>query len=183
MHQSGHSRAHSMQTVQFSSSNAITPRERGGRSGSTSGYCWVPARFVIVFNVIARPLASPIPGTPSMGPILPGGRCEREPVPAGVACLSDDFADRLGRSAARRLDHRRPRPPAGARPAAGARGRRGAARPRTRSGAPEGRRDRKSTRLNSSHPSISYAVFCLKKKKNQQPVKLLKKKKKKTNEK
>src|SRR5438876_9978906 len=25
--------------------------------------------------------------------------------------------------------------------------------------------DRKSTRLNSSHPSISYAVFCLKKKK------------------
>src|SRR5690348_18069601 len=29
-----------------------------------------------------------------------------------------------------------------------------------------GRGDRKSTRLNSSHPSISYAVFCLKKKKN-----------------
>src|SRR6266581_5514732 len=28
------------------------------------------------------------------------------------------------------------------------------------------RRDRKSTRLNSSHPSISYAVFCLKKKIN-----------------
>src|SRR5690348_18222514 len=26
------------------------------------------------------------------------------------------------------------------------------------------RSDRKSTRLNSSHPSISYAVFCLKKK-------------------
>src|SRR5690348_17515335 len=26
--------------------------------------------------------------------------------------------------------------------------------------------DRKSTRLNSSHPCISYAVFCLKKKKN-----------------
>src|SRR5438876_5587037 len=39
---------------------------------------------------------------------------------------------------------------------------------------PEGQReemhflDRKSTRLNSSHPSISYAVFCLKKKKNKQ---------------
>src|SRR5438876_5989162 len=29
------------------------------------------------------------------------------------------------------------------------------------------RRDRKSTRLNSSHPSISYAVFCLKKKTKQ----------------
>src|SRR3989440_7716071 len=28
-----------------------------------------------------------------------------------------------------------------------------------------GRRDRKSTRLNSSHDQISYAVFCLKKKK------------------
>src|SRR2546428_9208006 len=29
----------------------------------------------------------------------------------------------------------------------------------------DGRRDRKSTRLNSSHDQISYAVFCLKKKK------------------
>src|SRR2546430_11556407 len=28
-------------------------------------------------------------------------------------------------------------------------------------------RDRKSTRLNSSHSQISYAVFCLKKKKNE----------------
>src|SRR3712207_8168128 len=32
-------------------------------------------------------------------------------------------------------------------------------------GAPPRRRDRKSTRLNSSHANISYAVFCLKKKK------------------
>src|SRR5690348_18062745 len=31
-------------------------------------------------------------------------------------------------------------------------------------GAPEEWVDRKSTRLNSSHPTISYAVFCLKKK-------------------
>src|SRR5690242_21606501 len=30
----------------------------------------------------------------------------------------------------------------------------------------DGSKDRKSTRLNSSHMSISYAVFCLKKKKN-----------------
>src|SRR3712207_7428937 len=30
-----------------------------------------------------------------------------------------------------------------------------------------GERDRKSTRLNSSHANISYAVFCLKKKKKQ----------------
>src|SRR6266480_7213145 len=36
------------------------------------------------------------------------------------------------------------------------------ARSRTRA---QGVRDRKSTRLNSSHMSISYAVFCLKKKK------------------
>src|SRR3712207_7675105 len=31
---------------------------------------------------------------------------------------------------------------------------------------PMGRKDRKSTRLNSSHANISYAVFCLKKKKH-----------------
>src|SRR2546430_11762483 len=31
----------------------------------------------------------------------------------------------------------------------------------------EAREDRKSTRLNSSHSQISYAVFCLKKKKTQ----------------
>src|SRR5258708_27434914 len=30
--------------------------------------------------------------------------------------------------------------------------------------------DRKSTRLNSSHQIISYAVFCLKKKKNTAPI-------------
>src|SRR3712207_8262214 len=34
-----------------------------------------------------------------------------------------------------------------------------------------GWRDRKSTRLNSSHANISYAVFCLKKKKNPAPRK------------
>src|SRR5437870_8020433 len=32
-------------------------------------------------------------------------------------------------------------------------------------GSPGGDKDRKSTRLNSSHVAISYAVFCLKKKK------------------
>src|SRR3712207_8383027 len=31
-------------------------------------------------------------------------------------------------------------------------------------------RDRKSTRLNSSHANISYAVFCLKKKKNNKVI-------------
>src|SRR5215813_14970313 len=40
--------------------------------------------------------------------------------------------------------------------------------------------DRKSTRLNSSHVRISYAVFCLKKKKKKKKPLLIKKKKKKT---
>src|SRR5215217_1693821 len=39
--------------------------------------------------------------------------------------------------------------------------------------------DRKSTRLNSSHANISYAVFCLKKKKTKKNEKKTKKKKKK----
>src|SRR5215467_8156878 len=42
-----------------------------------------------------------------------------------------------------------------------------------------GCRDRKSTRLNSSHLVISYAVFCLKKKKKKTKKKQIKKKKKK----
>src|SRR5713226_9978614 len=37
--------------------------------------------------------------------------------------------------------------------------------------------DRKSTRLNSSHPSISYAVFCLKKTTDPYPIFTSKKKK------
>src|SRR5271163_5187671 len=39
--------------------------------------------------------------------------------------------------------------------------------------------DRKSTRLNSSHDQISYAVFCLKKKKKKKYRSIIKKKKKK----
>src|SRR5688572_32071905 len=39
-------------------------------------------------------------------------------------------------------------------------------------------RDRKSTRLNSSHSQISYAVFCLKKKKKKKKNKKTKNKKK-----
>src|SRR3712207_7993675 len=34
-------------------------------------------------------------------------------------------------------------------------------------------RDRKSTRLNSSHANISYAVFCLKKKNNHPPLSII----------
>src|SRR5688572_31802073 len=39
---------------------------------------------------------------------------------------------------------------------------------RAREGNRQALRDRKSTRLNSSHSQISYAVFCLKKKKKNQ---------------
>src|SRR5437773_6569106 len=55
-----------------------------------------------------------------------------------------------------------PAPPRGDRPSRGRRERR---RPRGRRCSRPRRRDRKSTRLNSSHITISYAVFCLKKKK------------------
>src|SRR6266487_5256467 len=58
------------------------------------------------------------------------------------------------------LRHHRRRRPAAGRP-----------RPRLEGG------DRKSTRLNSSHPSISYAVFCLKKKKKKKKIHQQKKKK------
>src|SRR2546427_3042720 len=40
-------------------------------------------------------------------------------------------------------------------------------------GPPLGVRDRKSTRLNSSHSQISYAVFCLKKKKNKERIEVM----------
>src|SRR5688572_31051792 len=58
--------------------------------------------------------------------------------------------------ARRRRSGRRPGPPRDG----------GAGRKLGRDGTAEwSRRDRKSTRLNSSHSQISYAVFCLKKKK------------------
>src|SRR5699024_11796072 len=61
----------------------------------------------------------------------------------------------------RRRGGRRHRlPQHGLRPHARPQGR----RPRPHARARAGRGDRKSTRLNSSHVSISYAVFCLKKK-------------------
>ena len=63
MHQSGHSRAQSMQEVQFSSSSAMTQRERGGSSGLASGYCSVTDGLAIVFSVVPRPLISPMPGS------------------------------------------------------------------------------------------------------------------------
>src|SRR2546430_8664218 len=68
----------------------------------------------------------------------------------------------------------RSRSTGGVRDARGVRGPRGAdiGGVRRDAGAADDRvgRDRKSTRLNSSHSQISYAVFCLKKKKKEHPV-------------
>src|SRR5690625_6882721 len=86
-----------------------------------------------------------------------GGRPGRLPARAMV------LAAPAGRAVAHRLQ------PALADAAAVGRARGGGDRVRgDRAGAPAScpyRRDRKSTRLNSSHVAISYAVFCLKKKK------------------
>src|SRR3989475_7632113 len=82
---------------------------------------------------------------------------------------SSDLARRSAPARRRARGHLRsvPRPPS----TAGRRAVGGAERvelpPRSRALA-VGLRDRKSTRLNSSHSQISYAVFCLKKKKNGQ---------------
>src|SRR5688572_31540180 len=61
---------------------------------------------------------------------------------------------RRGRAGARGSQHRRAR-----------RGTRRLHQERPAAGSGIGSQDRKSTRLNSSHSQISYAVFCLKKKK------------------
>src|SRR5438552_5677398 len=74
----------------------------------------------------------------------------------------------LFRSHPRSTASRAPVPPARG-GGVGRRRRDGAAPPRAPAGRPPAPRplqDRKSTRLNSSHQIISYAVFCLKKKKN-----------------
>src|SRR5699024_11933978 len=75
---------------------------------------------------------------------------------------------RRGTHSERKPPHlRRPPASAGARPAHTAAGRRRSFLPPRwwAGGCPT--EDRKSTRLNSSHVSISYAVFCLKKKNNE----------------
>src|SRR5262245_65455662 len=76
MHQSGQLRAHSMQTVQFSSLRAMTPRARGAGISFSRGYCTVAAPidgagisvfmhrggnvdFLMVLRVTPKPLTSP----------------------------------------------------------------------------------------------------------------------------
>src|SRR6266581_5177250 len=103
---------------------------------------------------------------------LPSGRLRRAPAP-DVLPESARRHDR-GRGTARADPARRPsrrRRQAPARAAARGEG--------ARRGAGRVPRDRKSTRLNSSHPSISYAVFCLKKKNKHYQLFFFTKKKKK----
>src|SRR5699024_12784569 len=96
---------------------------------------------------------------------LPSSSFSPDTAPTELYTLS--LHDALPISAAGGLD-----PPPGGR-AAGRRAQKGGRphgvhhRPRRQ----ESVRDRKSTRLNSSHVSISYAVFCLKKKKTKQTMK------------
>src|SRR5260370_35200841 len=59
MHQSGHWRAQSMQTVQLSSRRAMTPRALVGGASLTCGYWTVTAGRNIVLKVMLRPLSSP----------------------------------------------------------------------------------------------------------------------------
>src|SRR5207244_12339394 len=101
---------------------------------------------------LSSPLSSPPPT-----PLFPYTTLFRSPPPCA----------RCGRP--RRLDRRRRAPPSARRVRQDrlGRGRNRALRPRP--ALPRRRlrrppRDRKSTRLNSSHQIISYAVFCLKKK-------------------
>src|SRR6476469_881324 len=68
MHQSGHERAQSMQTVQLTSRRAMTPRARSGGASFSCGYCTVaapPPIFLGVtvcassLNVTPRPFSTP----------------------------------------------------------------------------------------------------------------------------
>src|SRR2546421_4302854 len=99
------------------------------------------------FNDPAPPEISPLPLHDAL-PICPLQR-PRGAAPQGLRRL---HGGRVRRG-----------PPADGRPPAG---RRPPPQPASRAGAePAAPPDRKSTRLNSSHDQISYAVFCLKKKK------------------
>jgi hypothetical protein len=61
MHQSGHSREQSMQTVQFSSMSAITPPGAGGQVGLDVRVLPGRGRRVMVLRVTPSPLMSPTP--------------------------------------------------------------------------------------------------------------------------
>src|SRR6476660_3336239 len=82
MHQSGQLRPQSMQTVQFSSLRAMTPRARGAGSSFTCGYCTVaapldgfgiglrkpPGKMVLVISLKVTPRPLTTPGTLGIKP-------------------------------------------------------------------------------------------------------------------
>src|SRR3989475_12303315 len=112
----------------------------------------VPLLFFFFFLMIRRPPISPLFPSPTLFRSAPPRHDPRGPGgarTAGAAAPIHRPARRLGGGA--RQDRREGRRPVGARPVATE------TRRPNRAGA-----DRKSTRLNSSHSQISYAVFCLK---------------------
>src|SRR6266540_538030 len=92
------------------------------------------------------------------------------------ACAPPITASRAGATSGRLLPGRWPPGPGGR--SAGAAWPRYTGPARYRTGPPAPGRDRKSTRLNSRHITISYAVFCLKKKKKNNKNQHIKKHKK-----
>src|SRR3712207_7300404 len=96
---------------------------------------------------------------------MPGGRVPRPPVDrpgrtnADAPAITDDDPGRTSTHRPHVVRSLEGRILAGSRPTS--------INPRTTDSGPYGQQsDRKSTRLNSSHANISYAVFCLKKNKN-----------------
>src|SRR3989442_2093292 len=89
---------------------------------------------------------------------------DRAPTKISPLPLPDPLPIPRGRSRTRRPPAPGGPSPAASWPRAGLAGRRHRAATR------QGSRDRKSTRLNSSHVRISYAVFCLKKKKHKTKI-------------
>src|SRR6266487_4870560 len=117
----------------------------------------------------AAMLGQPGPGGPQWPVVQALHRLDRGPPHQVAALLGDPAPVDLGVGLPVSRGHPRPRAQTAA--AEQSRSRRrsrrrtprpGPGRPRRWLGSPG---SRKSTRLNSSHPSISYAVFCLKKKK------------------
>src|SRR5207253_11238408 len=102
-------------------------------------------------------LLSAPPPTSSLFPYTTLFRSTRPPCSGGFVWV------RGSKSSARRaVSERKKEESRGRGEGAGARG---GSEPVRHAGACDVRADRKSTRLNSSHVAISYAVFCLKKKK------------------
>src|SRR2546427_9589519 len=109
-----------------------------------------------------RPLVSSGRGGESPGRLAGGARGISQGIPEKQGRGRDLHPSRVGARESRRLE----RGPAGAGGGSAGGSRetvRHPARVRARGG--QSALDRKSTRLNSSHSQISYAVFCLKKKK------------------